>query len=203
MATPDLRLALLRAAEQLFVERGIDHVLLKDVSVAAGDPDGSAAQRYFGTTREVIEALLERHSAPIQEAWLERLRGMDEQRAELVELVELLVRPLVAKLDDPDGGRAYLEICAQLAGHSELPLTTMRAAWTPGAAELGRRLHRAASAPLELFPLHALRLSGVLYRSIVDYARLSDKGVVAISRDVFCADLIRSLVGLLASSGRA
>jgi AcrR family transcriptional regulator len=187
----------LRAAEKLFTERGIDRVSLREISAGAGQRNHSAAQYHFDTKRNLIEVLLERHSEPIQQQWLQRFADMDEKGGGLKELVALLVHSLVQKLDDLDGGRAYLEICAQLVTHPEMPLTTMRVAWTPGAAEFGRRLFKLVEAPPDLFPLHALRLTGALYRSIVDYARLTDVGTLKVSRELFVADLIGSLVGLV------
>ena len=182
------------------MNRGIDRVSLREISAASGQRNHSAAQYHFQTKRELIESLLERHSDPIQVQWQLAFQDMDTRGCELRDLVSLLARSLVAKLDDRDGGRAYLEICAQLVAHPKLPLTSMRVAWTPVSMEFGRRFREFAPVSKQLFPLHALRFTGALYRSIVDYARLRDAGQLRVSRKLFTEDLITALAGLVAGA---
>jgi hypothetical protein len=89
-----------------------------------------------------------------------------------------LVRPIVAKIDDPDGGRCYLEICGELVASRSFPLIGMRVASTPGAAELAQRMaqHGPALPPMLIVVL-ATRMAGLLYCSIGDYLRLTSNGV--------------------------
>lgn len=197
----DPRLNLLRAAEKLFTERGIDRVSLREIAAAAGQRNHSAAQYHFETKRELIEALLERHSTPIQASWFRAFRELDTRRSGLRDLIELLVRSIAAKLDDADGGRAYLEICSQLVAHPEMPLVSMRVATTPAAAEFGRRLRALAPVSTALFPLHALRLVAALHCSIADYARLREAKLLRVSRETFTLDLITALTGLVSGAG--
>ncbi len=56
----DTRLALMRAAEQLFAQQGVDRVSLREIAIAAGQRNVSAATYHFGSKRELIEAILER-----------------------------------------------------------------------------------------------------------------------------------------------
>jgi AcrR family transcriptional regulator len=190
----DTRLALMRAAEQLFAQQGVDRVSLREIAIAAGQRNVSAATYHFGSKRELIEAILERHSRPIQDDWVLTLHSVQAQGLALRQLIELLVRPIVAKVDDSDGGRCYLELCAELVTSRTFPLMGMRVATTPGAAELGKRI--AALGP-ELPPMfHVIRgsrLAGLLYASIGDYLRLTANGV-EISRPLFISDLVNVLV---------
>ena len=73
----DTRLALMRAAEQLFAQQGVDRVSLREIAIAAGQRNVSAATYHFGSKRELIETILERHSRPIQDGWLTTLQGED------------------------------------------------------------------------------------------------------------------------------
>ena len=76
----DTRLALMRAAEQLFAQQGVDRVSLREIAIAAGQRNVSAATYHFGSKRELIEAILERHSLPVQDSWGPALAADPEHR---------------------------------------------------------------------------------------------------------------------------
>ena len=193
------RLALMRAAERLFAERGVEAVSLREIAVAAGQRNNSSTLYHFGDKRELIEAMLARHSDAIDQALpaqLEELRREGRERLETI--LELLVDPLIAKLDDEDGGLPYLTICAELVNSRSFPITALRAANGPGSHALQARLllHMGTlSAPL--VPLRMLRVSAILFGSMVAYRRLTTAGLY-LPRAAFRRDLIASLVGLLA-----
>lgn len=118
----DTRLALMRAAEQLFAQQGVDRVSLREIAIAAGQRNVSAATYHFGSKRELIEAILDRHSMPIQETWRPLLDLDAREPVPLHVLIEAIVKPLVAKIEDADGGRCYLELCAELVSSRSFPL---------------------------------------------------------------------------------
>jgi AcrR family transcriptional regulator len=192
----DTRLALMRAAEQLFSQQGVDRVSLREIAIAAGQRNVSAATYHFGSKRELIEAILERHSLPVQDSWAPALAQDPEHRLGLHELLELLVRPMVAKIDDPDGGRCYLELSAELVASRSFPMMGMRVATTPGTQEMAKRIaeHGAEVAPM-IRVIRSTRLASVLFGSIGDYLRLINNGV-EIPREQFVSDLVNALAGL-------
>jgi AcrR family transcriptional regulator len=189
----DTRLALMRAAEQLFAQQGVDRVSLREIAIAAGQRNVSAATYHFGSKRELIEAILERHSLPIQDLWAPAL-ALDGHPPSLQQLIQLLVKPLVDKIDDADGGRCYLELCAELVASRSFPLMGMRVAATPSAQEMARRiaLHGPEVPPM-IRVIRSTRLAAMLYGSIGDYLRLTANGV-EISRQLFISDLASALV---------
>jgi AcrR family transcriptional regulator len=192
----DTRLALMRAAEQLFAQQGVDRVSLREIAVAAGQRNVSAATYHFGSKRELIESILERHSRPVQDDWL-RILEAAKHGMELRQLIELLVRPIVDKIDDADGGRCYLELCAELVTSRSFPLISMRIATNPGAAALGKSIaEQGPRLPSALATLRGTRLAAILYTSIADYLRLSSDGM-APGRDAFITDLISVLVSVV------
>ena len=194
MPRVDTRLALMRAAEQLFAEQGVDRVSLREIAVAAGQRNVSAATYHFGSKRELIEAILERHSAGIQQSWLVTLQGDREHQLGLRQLIELLVEPIVAKIDDPDNGRCYLHLCSELVASRSFPLLGLLVATAAGSAELGDRIADCGPAlPPSLRALRSSRIAGLLYASIDDYLRLTAGGVT-IPRQLFIADLVNVLV---------
>ena len=192
----DTRLALMRAAEQLFAQQGVDRVSLREIAIAAGQRNVSAATYHFGSKRELIEAILERHSLPVQDSWGPALAADSEHRLDLNTLLELLVRPLVAKIDDADGGRCFLELSAELVASRSFPMMGMRVASTPGTQEMAKRIaeHGVEVAPM-IRVLRSTRLASVLFGSIGDYLRLINNGV-EIPREVFVSDLVNALAGL-------
>jgi len=191
----DTRLALMRAAEQLFAQQGVDRVSLREIAIAAGQRNVSAATYHFGSKRELIEAILDRHTVPLQETWVPVLSAAVDRGVTLHELVELCVRPLVMKVDDPDGGRCYLEMCSELVASRSFPLMGMRMAATPRVLELASCIAaHGPDVPPMIRVIRNTRLAGMLYGSIGDYLRLITNGV-EISRELFISDLINACVG--------
>jgi hypothetical protein len=120
--------------------------------------------------------------------------------ASLRELVEVLVLPLVAKLDDPDGGTAYVRVMAQLIAspaHAFLDPAARRA------SAGGDRLMRAISGQLSdlsraVQRMRTLLVVSLLFHGLADFARLREaKLVAATHRKIFVASLVDGLVGIL------
>jgi AcrR family transcriptional regulator len=191
---------LLRAAERLFAARGVDSVSLREIAAAAGQANHSAALYHFSNKRELINALLTRHSDPIQAAWLVTVERMAASgRDSLEELVSLMVRSLVAKLDDPDGGADYLMVVAQLVPSRSFPITSFEATTAPGILALSIAMMRhIGEIPFHLVQLRMMRVAAVLYCSIANYQTVVATGA-DIDREVFVRDLISSIVAVLRS----
>lgn len=200
--TVDTRLALLRAAERLFAQRGVDSVSMREIAAAAGQANHSAVLYHFADKHELVNSLLERHSDPIQAAWTVTLQHMKaEGHDSLEELVGLMVRTLVSKLDDPDGGADYLMIVADLVTSRSFPITTMPAVSAPGILALSAAMMRHVGAiPESMLALRMMRVANVLYGSIANYHALVSAGL-DIPRGEFTRDLIVSLVALIGAGG--
>lgn len=111
----DARSALITAAETLFAERGVNGVSLREVTRAAGQRNTTALQYHFTDRAGLVRALLVKHGQDVgarRNVLLDQyeLAGRDDLRA----LASALILPLIAKLSDPDGGRGYLQIAAEL-----------------------------------------------------------------------------------------
>jgi AcrR family transcriptional regulator len=111
----DTRTRLLQAAERLLAERGIDGVSLREINQAAGARNSIAVQYHFKDRTGVIAAILAKH---VPEVDARRHALLDQYEAEGSPDVRLLaaalVRPLAAKLSDPEGGPEFLQIWAGL-----------------------------------------------------------------------------------------
>jgi hypothetical protein len=132
---------------------------------------------------------------PIQEGWRPVLKGDTNHELGLHRLLEIVVKPLVDKVDDADGGRNYLELCAELVASRSFPLMGMRIANTAEATELANRIaERGPEVPPMIRVVRMTRLAGLIYSSIGDFLRLTANGV-DIPRRLFISDLVNALVG--------
>ena len=107
--------ALIRAAEDLFAERGSEAVSLRDVVSAAGVSNASAVQYHFGGRSGLIRAVLAKHEPAVDRTRSDMLdayaaAGVDDMRM----LAKALVVPLAKELENADGGVGYLQLVADL-----------------------------------------------------------------------------------------
>lgn len=184
----------------MFLEKGLEAVSLREISAAARQKNHSAAGYHFGSKEGVVDAILLRHSVPIHRTFDEAMDAVDKKPPEetsLHEILDLMVGPIVAKLDDEDGGRAYLSLCAQLSVSERMPLETRAVATTPPVLRIWMAVMSRVDIPNEVIPLRLARLAGTIYTSILQYDRLDRLGVLRIPRATFVDDLVWSLGCLL------
>ena len=191
MAPTDTQLSIIRSAEQLFAEKGVDGVTLREINIAAGKGDPSKTEHHFTSKIEVVDAILHRHSLPIQQKWVDTLDANDA--LSLRELMEVMATPVVEKLDDDDGGHNYILICSQLCMHQTWPLIYRPIAGGEGAMRISGELMSRVDLPAELISLRMRRSANVLYQSIADYHQMGQ----IVARPIFTADLVDALVGLI------
>src|SRR5690606_18892958 len=104
---------LLRTAERLLAEHGIDGVSLREITRESGARNVRAIQYHFTDREGLIWALLERHTVGVDAARHELLDRWEADDGDgLRGLAGALVRPWAAKLSDPDGGPEFLQIYA-------------------------------------------------------------------------------------------
>lgn len=105
---------LLDVAEELFGRHGIHRVTSREIVEAAGQRNTSAVTYHFGSREGLVLEILARRGGPV-DAERGRLRASLDPSPTTRALVACLVDPYLALLADP-GGRAYLQIVAQLRG---------------------------------------------------------------------------------------
>jgi len=205
MPRPDTKLALMRTAERLFAERGVDRVSIAEINLAAAQKNRSAVQYHFRDKHGLLEAIIERHSVGVQKAWLEQLSRLDaDSTSDIRSVLEVLVRPMVDRLDDPDNGREYALIAAQLVGHPQFPLFHAPARSFEGASEMARRLLPLVDLHPGLVQMRMYRVMEVLFHSVANYARNRESGgLPAMVREVFMSDLVDTLYALVTAKPSA
>jgi AcrR family transcriptional regulator len=145
---------LVSTAERLFAERGIYAVSLREISRESGARNAIATQYHFKDRQGVVAAIRAKHEPAIEVARLELLADYVQSGGDIRDLAGALVRPLAAKLTDPDGGPDYLQVYAQVAewdpaqDEPSPSLTKWRALVDPLLERDAARLHRRYTAVL-------------------------------------------------------
>lgn len=190
---PDLRTRLVAAAEQLFFERGLDGVSLREINAAAGARNASAVQYHLGGRDGVIAAVLEKH-APEVEARRHALLDAAQDEPELRAVVAAYVRPLAVKLGDADGGPGYLQVLADLAtAPGERALRLLGGAESDSTARW--RTAVAPFMPAGAVELHR-RFTAMQFTHVELARRAHERGVRADHR-LFTSHLVDLVAGLL------
>ncbi|MBB5167798.1 helix-turn-helix domain-containing protein [Mycobacterium sp. AZCC_0083] len=120
VAGQDTRSQLISAAERLFAERGVDGVSLNEINRDAGQRNASALQYHFSDRAGLLKAIMDKHGPDVdarRDVLLQQYR--DAGQADLRALAAALVLPVAAKLSDPDGGREFLRIFAELVNRPD------------------------------------------------------------------------------------
>jgi AcrR family transcriptional regulator len=105
------------AGEQLFAERGFRGVSLREIGLAAGQRNNSAAQYHFGSRLGLAEAIFEHRMETINERRVARLDRLDAdgRQGDLQGFVEALVVPLAEAIGSPSAPSYYARFASQLA----------------------------------------------------------------------------------------
>lgn len=122
VARVETRVKLIEAAERLFAEKGVDAVSLREITRESGARNAVALQYHFDDRDGVLNAIFAKHMPEVE---ARRHAMLDEYEAngepDLRALASALVRPLAAKLGDPEGGRYFLQIYAELIDRPREP----------------------------------------------------------------------------------
>jgi AcrR family transcriptional regulator len=182
--TAATRKRIIDTAECLFAERGVDNTSLLDIAKAAQQKNRSALQYHFTNKQGLLDAVLDKHAKGIAQrrtAMLDQLEAGGE--FSLYQLIEALVLPMAAQLDNADGGHAFLKIHSQLmtsADYSELRARRDQSA--PDVLRLQKLMVKYTNTQNLEFIQARMMLAGVtLIHGLADYLPQSDH----ISRPVF------------------
>jgi AcrR family transcriptional regulator len=112
----ETRRRILGAAEELFAERGIDGVSLREITSAAG-ANSAAAHYHFGSKDAVLAELFDERARAIVDRRLEMLRDVSRDEAGVPGVEDVLrafLRPALDAAVAP-GGKAFMRLRALLA----------------------------------------------------------------------------------------
>jgi len=187
---------MIRVAERLFAERGVEAVSLREIGAAAGQRNNSAAQYHFGSKAGLVEAIFALRMAAINDRRLARLSDLDAagRPTEIGGLVEAYVRPLAESFDDSTGDRWYLRFLARMTADPHV--VDQQPALRPFTAGLDEVLRRFDLALADLpQPIRRERIAALGTLTVHTLAALEGTG-----RDdvrLLTADLVDMATGLL------
>ena len=194
---------ILRSAEKLLADHGIDGVSLRDIAVQAGQKNTNAVQYHFGNKADLIRAIWQRHAEGIE---LARSKLLEElpNNPDLPSVVNLLVTPVLDKLNDTDGGRDYLLIMSQLVSNPKDHL--LKIYETLPEASMIRIMEHLDKHSTHLSGtdrnVRIIFVIGMLFHGIADYIRLKESQA-PIANKITYDDLKRNLITSITSTIRA
>ena len=121
------RQQLIAAAERLFAESGIDAVSLRQINVAAGQKNSSAAHYHFGSKDALILSIYDVRMASVNKRRVDLLERIERNKktADIRALVEAIVLPIIEEIDADHAGHYYIRFMAQAIGHPQLDLVSL------------------------------------------------------------------------------
>ena len=113
VVAPSTKEQIVRAAERLFADRGIEGVSLRQIGAAAGNGNNSAVQYHFGSKDQLIQAIFTCRLPRLHER---RMLLIAERRPDdLRSWVECQLRAVMEQSEQP--GSHYLSFIAMLQQH--------------------------------------------------------------------------------------
>lgn len=199
------RQQLILAAERLFAESGIDGVSLRQINVAAGQKNSSAAHYHFGSKDALILSIYQHRMEHVNErriATLEQIESADNAD-DVRQLVDAIVHPIVNEIDADDSGRNYIRFMAQAIGHPQLDLIALWKQEHSGGLARALELLRAAL-PNVPDPIFGQRF-GLSFEQIVhsladrEKLRRSAKNTFEVDSALFVNNLIDCIAGAMSA----
>ncbi|MCL4790748.1 MAG: TetR family transcriptional regulator [Gammaproteobacteria bacterium] len=117
---------LILAGERLFAQSGLDSVSLRQINNAAGQRNSSAAHYHFGSKDALVRAIYEYRGERINQRRSAMLARMSAQECGQVRpLIKALVHPIVAEIEETEGGGHSIIFLSQLYSNPALDLMSM------------------------------------------------------------------------------
>lgn len=139
----ETRESLILAAERLFAERGYGAVSLREILVAAGQRNKSAAHYHFGSKEGLLAAIFDYRTGPVDARRREMLAALDQggRAYDLRGVLEAFVYPIAERVSVD--GSWYARFVAQVVFISGIdPLAPQHQAVTQGFVDVIARLQR-------------------------------------------------------------
>lgn len=204
-ASTRTREALILAGEQLFGERGIDGVSLRQINTAAGQRNSSAAHYHFGSKEALVSAVYAYRMERVNRRRLEMLEQIESgaQQTDIRAIVAAIVQPIVEEIQHSDGGSHYIRFMAQVIGHPRISLVDL---WNSRFAEGLSRVIKLLRAALPDVPDTIIgQRFGLMWEqtihALADRERLTAGAAPSdmIKLDVFVNNLIDTVAGGLST----
>lgn len=195
LVAPSTKEQIVRVAERLFGERGLDGVSLRQIGAAAGSGNNSAVQYHFGSKDQLIQAIFEYRLPDLHAR--RRLLIAERHPCDLRTWVECFVLPTLEQAEQESSH--YCTFVAMLAHHGRLDVfERLPDEYKPSTRALHEQL--AALVPHLPEPLRMHRVMqtiafGVYAAADRELARAGGQPVLPFA--VYASDLFDGLAGFL------
>ena len=201
----DTRDQIILSAERLFGEFGIDAVSLRQINIAAGQRNNSAAHYHFGSKETLIADIFDYRMKRINRRRMQRLNEMLRagQFDDVRMLVGGIILPMVEEIEQSEGGSHFIRFAAQTFRHPQLDSFSL---WRSKYSRGLQRIHRALKVDLPDVPAIVLaRRFGMIMELIVH--SLADRELFRMSAEksddfnttVFVNNLVDACTGALSA----
>jgi AcrR family transcriptional regulator len=196
--------ALMKAAEKLISERGIENVAIRDIVSAAGQKNESALQYHFNSFTGLIKAVHDKRAHEIQAKRAELLDALlaDSPEPTLRQICALMVQPVFELARSSVEFRRYVKAFGhELVLTETSPLSKVDAGGRAGPS--GRQIAQLLKQTLSHLDADAYRrrmdaavrlCAGSMYHQAKQKSAFRGR-----QADIFLHDLIDALVGLLSA----
>lgn len=194
---------IVRAAEKLFSEHGIEAVSLNTITSAANQSNRNAVQYHFGNKDGLIKAILDKHNPGISQHSLTLLDKLLAAGTPFPRLMaRIVVEPLAAKLQDTDGGAAYLHVSSELIARNALDYFAPKN--DAPSVRVEERISRILRENFQHLPAEALTqrvflMTGGAFRALSDHARYMNQSQTLSNTAFLVSNLIDCFEAILAA----
>lgn len=201
MARRDTRRQIILAAERLFAERGLAGVSLREINVAAGQRNTSAAHYHFGSKEALVDAIFEFRRSEIGRRRDEILDALEREGrvTDMRALTRALIEPLAAELSGEEESH-YLPFLAHLflqTPHEVADILRRHQAaetrWSPLVAAATPQV------PRELLRTRLYLMGRHVVVSLAAYQRRGRLGSEGPDFEIYMSDMLDSVAGYLAA----
>ena len=196
---------LVRTAERLIAERGVDGVSLREVAAAAGQRNTAAVRYHFGDREGLVGAVFEFRLPGINER---RLALLDQIRAEGLlddpcRLVEAYALPLVEEAARPNSH--YVGFLNRLSHHNRTshPFWQIAPTLTDSAEAVLRLLARRVPLPTpSQRDLRARLVTGFIVSSLASHYAARERGLAGTPRAALIVDDVLAVAAAMITAVR-
>jgi AcrR family transcriptional regulator len=196
----DTRERLIRAAEQLFGDKGIHAVTLKEINAAAGQRNESALHYHFGSKSALVNAILINRASHIDRARVERVDALlaEGKECDLDAILRAIFMPMADLLDKEEGVR-FVRFLAQVLNDPDFDLPALATRGKlPGVTRANQLLVAAiGDIPPEVAIQRQRFLVEMTVSSLAIWTRHNDAVGEETQREFFIANLFDSIAGFL------
>ncbi len=191
------------SAERLFSKHGIDAVSMRQINVAAGQRNSSAAHYHFGSKEALITVTFHYRMERINHRRLQKLDEISKagQVDNVRVLVQAMIVPILEEMEQSKGGRHYIRFAGQCMGHPRIDFFVL---WRSDDSEGMQRIFRLIKAAVHGVPAIVISqrfgmIMELIIHSLADREifRLSTQAKTDFNAAAFLNNLVDSCTGII------